>query len=193
MPLSPLDTISTSNARPLDGLMGAVELLASAADEISVAVILRKAARLLTGADGVCVILRKGDRVHYVEEDAVGPLWKGQDFPIEACISGWAILNKQTVVIADIKIMLVYSPRKNRANVMAEYSTMNPPVISDSPSGRSNGARLHSARMEIRNTNSMGSSMTCTHHGRGTVMMSLRFKEPTQSKTQTITKPMETS
>lgn len=131
MPLSPLDTISTSNARPLDGLMGAVELLASAADEISVAVILRKAARLLTGADGVCVILRKGDRVHYVEEDAVGPLWKGQDFPIEACISGWAILNKQTVVIADIngdpRIPLeAYKPTFVKSLAMAPIGLPNP-------------------------------------------------------------------
>lgn len=86
----------------LDVLMEAVERLAGAQDELAVAAIIRTAARRLTGADGVSVVLKKGDRVHYVDEDAVGPLWKGQDFPQEACISGWAIMNKQTVVIPDI-------------------------------------------------------------------------------------------
>jgi two-component system, chemotaxis family, CheB/CheR fusion protein len=86
----------------LDALMEAVERLAGVSDERDVAAIVRTAARRLTGADGVCVVLRKGDRVHYVDEDAIRPLWKGQDFPIDACISGWAIKNRQTVVISDI-------------------------------------------------------------------------------------------
>lgn len=86
----------------LEVLMNAVERLAAANDELDVAAIVRGAARRLTGADGISIVLRKAERVHYVDEDAVGPLWKGQDFPIEACISGWAILNKQTVVIEDI-------------------------------------------------------------------------------------------
>jgi len=86
----------------LDALMEAVERLAGAADERAVAAIVRTAARRLTGADGVSVVLRKEDRVHYVDEDAVSPLWKGQDFPIDACISGWAIMHRQTVVISDI-------------------------------------------------------------------------------------------
>lgn len=86
----------------LDVLMEAVERLASADDDLAAAAIIRTAARRLTGSDGVCVVLRRGERVHYVDEDAIGPLWKGKDFPIEACISGWAILNRQTVVISDI-------------------------------------------------------------------------------------------
>lgn len=86
----------------LDVLVEATERLSSAADEKAVAAVVRTAARRLTGADGVSVVLKKDDRVHYVDEDAIGPLWKGQDFPIEACISGWAILNRQTVVISDI-------------------------------------------------------------------------------------------
>jgi hypothetical protein len=39
---------------------------------------------------------------HYVEEDAIGPLWKGQRFPLSACISGWSMLNGQTAVITDV-------------------------------------------------------------------------------------------
>src|SRR3546814_20217471 len=45
-------------------------------------------------------------------------------------------------VIALIRIMLAYSPRKNRAKVIAEYSTKKPATSSDSPSGRSKGERL---------------------------------------------------
>lgn len=80
----------------------AVEKIASAATGEEVADIVRTAARNLSGADGVAVVLKDGDRVRYVDEDAVGPLWKGRDFPIEACISGWAILHDQTVIIDDI-------------------------------------------------------------------------------------------
>jgi signal transduction histidine kinase len=101
MSLTSFDAIQLDE-NPLDTLMGAVEKLSGATDELEVAAILRGAARKLTGADGISVVLKKDDRVHYVDEDAVGPLWKGQDFPQEACISGWAIMNKQTVVIEDI-------------------------------------------------------------------------------------------
>ena len=42
------------------------------------------------------------DLGHYADEDAIGPLWKGKRFPMTACISGWAMLNKQAAVIEDI-------------------------------------------------------------------------------------------
>jgi GAF domain-containing protein len=76
--------------------------LAASQTEMDVAAIIRKVARRMTQADGVSVVFKRGDRVAYVDEDAIGPLWKGRDFPIEACISGWAILNKQTVAIANV-------------------------------------------------------------------------------------------
>src|SRR3546814_18214880 len=63
-------------------------------------------------------------------------------------------------VIALLRIMLAYSPRKNRAKVIAEYSTKKPATSSDSPSDRSTGARLVSASVEtkkITNIASMGS------------------------------------
>ncbi len=58
-------------------------------------------------------------------------------------------LRKRIVVSVFINIMLAYSARKNRANGPAAYSTLNPETSSDSPSVRSNGARLVSARVEI--------------------------------------------
>ena len=64
--------------------------------------IVRSAARQLIGADGVTFILRDGDYCAYVEEDAIGPLWKGQRFPLSACVSGWVMINGQPAVIPDI-------------------------------------------------------------------------------------------
>jgi len=29
----------------------------------------------------------------YADEDAIGPLWKGQRFPMDHCISGWAMVH----------------------------------------------------------------------------------------------------
>lgn len=48
------------------------------------------------------MILREGDLWHYVEEDGIGPLWKGHTFPAVACISGWSMINRKTAVIPDI-------------------------------------------------------------------------------------------
>jgi len=115
----------------LDLLMEVVERLGVAEDEKAVAALVRTAARRLTGADGVSVVLRVGDRVHYIDEDAVGPLWKGQDFPIEACISGWAMLNRQTVVISDISgdpriPLAAYQPTFVKSLVMAPVGMPEP-------------------------------------------------------------------
>lgn len=68
-------------------------------------------------------------------------------------ISGMAMLNdaarKMVVVRAFIMIMFIYSAIKNKANEPAAYSILKPDTNSDSPSVRSNGARLVSASVEI--------------------------------------------
>lgn len=63
----------------------------------------RDTARAISGADGVTFVLRDGDLCHYVEEDAIGPLWKGRRFPIAACISGWCMLNGAVAAVPDIR------------------------------------------------------------------------------------------
>ncbi|HEY9629089.1 MAG TPA: GAF domain-containing protein [Coleofasciculaceae cyanobacterium] len=73
-------------ARDLDAIMAAV----------------RTGARQLTGADGATFVLRDGELCHYADEDAISPLWKGGRFPMSACISGWVMINQQSVVIEDI-------------------------------------------------------------------------------------------
>ena len=59
--------------------------------------------RTLIGADGVTVVMRRDNRCCYFEEDAIGALWKGQDFPLGDCVSGWAMTHRQQVVIPDIR------------------------------------------------------------------------------------------
>src|SRR3990172_5482103 len=76
---------------------------------------------------------------------------------------------------------------------MAEYSRKKPATSSDSPSGRSNGDRFVSARVETKKITNMGSSGTANHKPFCARTMSVKFSEPTQSSTVMITKPMDTS
>jgi signal transduction histidine kinase len=83
-------------------LVGVVQQLSLARTLAAVMQIVRSAARKLAGADGATFVLRDGDRCFYADEDAIAPLWKGQRFPMSACISGWAMLNARAAVIKDI-------------------------------------------------------------------------------------------
>ena len=83
-------------------LVGAVEGLSAARTAKDVAAVVLSVARRTCGADGVSIVLRDGDECYYLDEDAIGPLWKGRRFPMQACISGWAMLNRQTAVVPDI-------------------------------------------------------------------------------------------
>lgn len=95
-------TRAQSSEQVLVVLTRAVQDLSLARDAEDVQRIVRSAARRLVDADGATFILRDGDTCHYVDEDAVGPLWKGRRFPLKACISGWAILHRQHVAIEDV-------------------------------------------------------------------------------------------
>ena len=86
----------------IERLLAAVQELSLARNLDNVMHIVRTAARELTGADGATFILRRNNRCYYADEDAIGPLWKGQDFPMEQCISGWSMLHHETVAIEDI-------------------------------------------------------------------------------------------
>ena len=77
----------------MEKLVGVVQQLSQAHDVDAIAAIVREAARDLTGADGATFVLRDGDQCYYADENAIGPLWKGKRFPIDACISGWVMRN----------------------------------------------------------------------------------------------------
>src|SRR6476469_5466891 len=100
--------------------------------------------------------------------------------------------------IAHIVPIATYSPSMNIMYGVEPYSTMNPATSSDSASTRSNGGRLVSASAETKNTMNIGNSgsqyqpkspkrVFCAS------TMSVMRKEPTQSSTVIMTKPMETS
>lgn len=88
--------------RDFDRLLRVIEHLSAARELAGVMTVVRTAARDLTEADGVTFVLREGNLVHYADENAIAPLWKGRRFPAGMCISGWAIEHRQTVVIDDI-------------------------------------------------------------------------------------------
>jgi signal transduction histidine kinase len=85
-------------------LIDAIQQLSLARSVDAIAEVVRRAARALTGADGATFVLRDGDRCYYVDEEAIGPLWKGQRFPIENCISGWVMNHAQAILIPDILV-----------------------------------------------------------------------------------------
>src|SRR5262245_61111741 len=80
-------------------LVNAIQRLSLARSLTDIQEIVRSAARRLTGADGATFVLRDGLHCYYADEDAISPLWKGERFPLQKCISGWAILNRKSVVI----------------------------------------------------------------------------------------------
>ncbi len=84
---------------PVDDIVLALSM-ARGLDEIMATV--RERARRLVGSDGITFVLRDGDQCYYADEDAITPLWKGQRFTAETCISGWAMANRQVVTIEDI-------------------------------------------------------------------------------------------
>lgn len=95
----PFDSKDDPRWKLLEAARARLEL-AGSQDEIIE--IVRSSARAIVSADGVTFVLRDHSNCHYVEEDAIGPLWKGQKFPMTSCISGWAMLNRKTAVIPDI-------------------------------------------------------------------------------------------
>ncbi len=86
----------------MERMVSVVQTLSFARDIEAVMAIVRDAARHLTEADGATFILPDGDQCYYADENVVGPLLKGQRFPMSASLSGWAMLHGQAVVIPDI-------------------------------------------------------------------------------------------
>jgi signal transduction histidine kinase len=112
-------------------LIAAGERLATARSMKAVVDVLRTTAREIAGAEGIAVVLRDGEFCHYAAEDAVGALWTGQRFPMVNCISGWAMMNRQTVAIPDIRLddripQAAYAPTFVRSLVMVPVGTPRP-------------------------------------------------------------------
>jgi hypothetical protein len=94
----------------------------------------------------------------------------------------------------DISNILLYSPKKNNANNVEEYSTLKPATSSASASGKSKGVLLVSANIVIKNINANGKN------GKQNQIVfcwiktiSIRFKELLIKITGKMTKPKDTS
>ncbi|MBN2681919.1 MAG: PAS domain S-box protein [Bacteroidales bacterium] len=97
------DKLKISN-KILSELFAVANQLTIAQTQYEVIQIIKKSARALCSADGVTIVMRNQDQCHYIDEDAISPLWKGKLFPMDVCISGWCMKNKKNVNIEDITI-----------------------------------------------------------------------------------------
>lgn len=75
----------------------------------------------------------------------------------------WEAPKNRIVDNVFIRRILAYSARKNRVNGPPAYSTLNPDTSSDSPSVKSNGARLVSARVETYHIAARGQAGRRSH------------------------------
>ena len=110
--------------------------------------------------------------------------WKGESHPPK---------KKITITVA-IKSILLYSPKKNMAKIIEEYSTLYPATNSASASGKSKGARLVSANIEIKNIMAQGNKGKQNQPVRSwAATISVKFKDPANKMTGKIKRPKETS
>ncbi|MBD2296167.1 sensor domain-containing diguanylate cyclase [Anabaena sphaerica FACHB-251] len=93
--------------------------------------IVRVAARDLTASDGASFVLQDNGCCYYADEDAIAPLWKGQRFPMNICIGGWAMFNHQPAIIEDVSVdervpHVAYKPTFIKSMVMVPIRTQQP-------------------------------------------------------------------
>ena len=74
-------------------------------------------------------------------------------------INGTKVLKKTTLVNSLMTKILAYSAMKIRAKRPLLYSTLKPETSSDSPSAKSKGVRLVSAKFVINHTVARGINM----------------------------------
>lgn len=112
-------------------LVDAVHRLSVCRTNAEIIAIVTRATRLGTGADGASFVLPEDGQCHYVDEDAIAPLWKGRRFPMTSCVSGWAIRHCARVVIPDIAkdprvLPDMYQPSFVRALVVVPIRSREP-------------------------------------------------------------------
>lgn len=103
--------------RAVEILLSAVQALAFTREAGQVQRIVKTAARQLVRSDGASFVLREGGVAYFADEDAVSPLWKGLRTPLEDCIEGLAILNRQSVQVHDVGA----DPRLDRSRYQATF------------------------------------------------------------------------
>jgi diguanylate cyclase (GGDEF)-like protein len=115
----------------MERLLQAVQDLSLARNQADIQRLVSLSARELTGCDGATLVLRDNGNCFYAEENAIGPLWKGSRFPMTACISGWAMLNRDAAIIPDIYLDTriphdLYRPTFVKSLVMVPIRRLDP-------------------------------------------------------------------
>lgn len=88
--------------RSWEAITALFDRLANVDDITEMSRIVVQATRQLVGAQGATFVIREEDQCYYLDEDAVGPLWRGMKFPLTACIAGWCMLSGRSVGVPDI-------------------------------------------------------------------------------------------
>lgn len=84
-----LSTVSVgqNNEGRLSHLLNASERLGTTRSVDEVVAVLRDTARAAVGSEGIAIVIEDEGRCSYVAEDADSPLWQGQTFKADHCIS----------------------------------------------------------------------------------------------------------
>ncbi|MCF4968211.1 GGDEF domain-containing protein [Nostoc sp. CMAA1605] len=125
------DITSQQYLKAIKRLLIVVQDLSSARSLERIMEIVRVAARELTGSDGASFVLRDNGYCYYADEDAIAPLWKGQRFPMNICIGGWTMFNRQPAIIEDVygdeRVPYVaYQPTFIKSMVMVPIRILDP-------------------------------------------------------------------
>lgn len=112
-------------------LVTVIQELSLARDIKKVQEIVVITARKLIGAEGATFVLRDGECCHYVDEEAISPLWKGKRFPVSQCVSGWVMENHKSLIIPDIykdqRVPIdMYRPTFVKSLTMVPIRTLSP-------------------------------------------------------------------
>ncbi|HEX6871152.1 MAG TPA: GAF domain-containing protein [Micromonosporaceae bacterium] len=126
----------------------AVAALSGAGTLAQIQHIVRTASRQLVDAHGGTLVLLDGDRCYYADEDAISPLWKGQRFPVDQCISGWCMVHRQPAIVPDISVDPRIPQEAYRPTFVRSLAMM--PIRIDAPVGAIGAywANRHSASGE---------------------------------------------
>lgn len=127
-----LKNITTQNyILAMERLLVVVQELSLARSLQQIMDIVRVAAREITQSDGASFVLRDNGYCYYAEESAIAPLWKGRRFPMNICIGGWAMFNRQPAIIDDVYAdervpYAAYEPTFIKSMVMVPIRSMDP-------------------------------------------------------------------
>lgn len=102
LPLDLEDAKTQRYVLAMESLLVVVQDLSKARSLQGIIEIVLMAARQLTESDGSSFVLKVNGDCYYADEDAIAPLWKGQRLPMNICVGGWAMGNRQPAIIKDV-------------------------------------------------------------------------------------------